>query len=200
METDSRYNVDVLVAEAHTRIGEAVDLTTLDNVRVLYLGKTGLLTDQLKSLGKLPKDQRPRAGQAINRAKKEIQKRIDERRAELERQALEVRLQSERIDVTLPGRGQASGGLHPVTRTLLRIEALFANAGCALTCPSKICYPSISKANKVGDHNLFRCSQSLKYRELLGMVDFDLDYLQSLGFSRFKLLRSRSDQADSTGF
>jgi hypothetical protein len=80
------------------------------------------------------------------------------------------------------------------------IITLFANAGCALTCPSKICYPSISKANKVGDHNLFRCSQSLKYRELLGMVDFDLDYLQSLGFSRFKLLRSRSDQANSTGF
>ena len=68
---------------------------------------------------------------------------------------------------------------------------LFANAGCALTCPSKICYPSISKANKENDASLFQCSQKLKYRELLGMQDFDLDYLQSLGFSRFKLLRSR---------
>jgi len=72
------------------------------------------------------------------------------------------------------------------------IIRLFANAGCALTCPSKICYPSISKANKVNDPSLFQCSQSLKERELLGMLDFDLDYLQSLGFHRYKLLRSRS--------
>jgi len=71
---------------------------------------------------------------------------------------------------------------------------LFANAGCALTCPSKICYPSISKANKVNDRSLFQCSQQLKYRELLGMQDFDLDNLQSLGFSRFKLLRSRKGE------
>ncbi len=68
---------------------------------------------------------------------------------------------------------------------------LFANAGCALTCPSKICYPSISKANKTGDPTLFRCSQDLKYREMLGMQDFDLDHLESLGFHRFKLLRAR---------
>lgn len=69
---------------------------------------------------------------------------------------------------------------------------LFANAGCALTCPSKICYPSISKANKTGDPTLFQCSQKLKYRELLGMQDFDLDHLEGLGFHRFKLLRARA--------
>ena len=69
---------------------------------------------------------------------------------------------------------------------------LFANAGCALTCPSKICYPSISKANKTGDKSLFQCSQQLKYRELLGMRDFDLQHLESLGFHRFKLLRARA--------
>jgi len=71
------------------------------------------------------------------------------------------------------------------------IIRLFANAGCALTCPSKICYPSVSKANKINDPSLFQCSQKLKYRELMGMIDFDLDYLQSLGFDRYKLLRSR---------
>jgi len=71
------------------------------------------------------------------------------------------------------------------------IIRLFANAGCALTCPSKICYQSISKANKTKDPSLFRCSQTLKDRDLLGMMDMDLDYLQSLGFERFKLLRSR---------
>lgn len=68
---------------------------------------------------------------------------------------------------------------------------LFANAGCALTCPSKMCYPSISKVNKTGDRDLFTCSQGLKQREQLGMIDFDLDHLQSLGFDSFKLLRAR---------
>jgi hypothetical protein len=71
------------------------------------------------------------------------------------------------------------------------IITLFANAGCALTCPSRICYPSISKANKTKDASLFQCSQKLKNRELIGMIDFDLDHLQSMGFTRFKLLRSR---------
>ncbi len=71
------------------------------------------------------------------------------------------------------------------------IIRLFANAGCALTCPSKMCYPSISKANKLKDDSLFRCSQNIKNRDQLGMIDFDLDHLQAMGFERFKLLRSR---------
>jgi hypothetical protein len=71
------------------------------------------------------------------------------------------------------------------------IITLFANAGCALTCPARICYPSISMANKTQDVSLFQCSRKLKPRELLGMIDFDLDHLQSMGFTRFKLLRSR---------
>ncbi|HFD80760.1 MAG TPA: hypothetical protein ENK05_10285 [Gammaproteobacteria bacterium] len=79
---------------------------------------------------------------------------------------------------------------------LVKIEhkeriTLFANAGCALTCPSKICYPSISKINKYRGDAEFKCSQTLKYRERHGMVDFDLEELQALGFSRFKLLRAR---------
>lgn len=75
---------------------------------------------------------------------------------------------------------------------------LFANAGCAYTCPAKICYPSISKANKTGDDSQFQCSQKLKERNTIGMYDFDLDHLQSLGFERFKLLRPR--KGDMTGF
>jgi hypothetical protein len=75
---------------------------------------------------------------------------------------------------------------------------LFANAGCAYTCPSKICYPSVSKANKEGDKSLFQCSQKMKERNTIGMFDFDLDYLQSLGFDRFKLLRPRKN--DMTGY
>lgn len=78
---------------------------------------------------------------------------------------------------------------------LIKIEnkdpiTLFANAGCALTCPSKICYPSISKINKYKGGE-FKCSQTLKYREMHGMVDFDLNKLAALGFSRFKLLRAK---------
>lgn len=68
---------------------------------------------------------------------------------------------------------------------------LFANAGCALTCPSKICYMSISKINKTGAGE-FMCSQTHKERDMLGMLDFDLDRLSAMGFSRFKVLRSRA--------
>ena len=75
---------------------------------------------------------------------------------------------------------------------------LFANAGCAYTCPAKICYPSVSKANKTGDSSLFRCSQKMKERNTIGMYDFNLEYLQSLGFERFKLLRPRP--GNQTGF
>lgn len=75
---------------------------------------------------------------------------------------------------------------------------LFANGGCAINCPSKLCYPSFSKANKTGDKSLLRCSQPLKFRELHGMQDFDLEFFQTLGFSRFKLLRPR--QSNKTGY
>ncbi len=75
---------------------------------------------------------------------------------------------------------------------------LFANAGCALTCPSKLCYPSISKINRNHGEGEFKCSQDLKYRELRGMIDFDLDALRDMGFSRFKILRSR--KGDMTGY
>ena len=75
---------------------------------------------------------------------------------------------------------------------------LFANAACAMTCPSKICYTSVSKVNKDGDISLWQCSQSLKPRDMFGMLDFDLEYLQDLGFHRFKLLRSRPGRM--TGF
>jgi len=68
---------------------------------------------------------------------------------------------------------------------------LFANAGCALTCPSKICYPSISKMNKFNGAK-FMCSQDIKHRDMIGVIDFDLQALSDLGFERFKVLRSRA--------
>jgi phenylalanyl-tRNA synthetase alpha chain len=129
MYTEAGLDLQPILDESLTAVAGATDLRNLDDVRVRYLGKSGVFTEQLKKLGSLPADQRPRAGQVINGAKQALQQAIDARRAELEAAALEARLTAERIDVTLPGRGVRSGGLHPVTRTLQRIERLFADAG-----------------------------------------------------------------------
>jgi phenylalanyl-tRNA synthetase alpha chain len=129
MSDGNAPDLDALKGSALKAIAGADDLAALDRVRVDYLGKSGRLTAQLKALGTLPKDERPAAGQAINRAKSELQAAVDVRKVDLERVALEARLATERVDVTLPGRGQQIGAAHPVTRTLERIEQLFANAG-----------------------------------------------------------------------
>ncbi|MDG5498514.1 phenylalanine--tRNA ligase subunit alpha [Marinobacter sp. BGYM27] len=122
-------NLEKLVQDGLKAVGQATDLKSLDLVRVDYLGKKGVLTQQLKSLGQLSAEERPAAGQLINQAKVQVQDAINGRRAELESSALDAKLASESIDVTLPGRGQAQGGLHPVTRTLQRIEQFFSRAG-----------------------------------------------------------------------
>ncbi len=118
-----------VVDQAKQAIADAANLQTLDQLRVNYLGKKGLLTEQLKKLGTLPHEQRREAGQEINRAKQSVQAEIESRRKILEQIELAARLATETIDVTLPGRGQALGGLHPVTRTMQRIEALFTQLG-----------------------------------------------------------------------
>ncbi len=118
-----------LTEQALTAVQDASDLRALDEVRVAYLGKSGLFTEQLKQLGKLSKEERPKAGQAINKAKQSLQKAIEARKSALEQALLEARLAEERIDVTLPGRGMDSGGLHPVTRTMMRIQEIFASGG-----------------------------------------------------------------------
>jgi phenylalanyl-tRNA synthetase alpha chain len=122
-------DLEKLVQEAVTAIEAAADLQQLDQVRVHYLGRKGLMTAQLKALGQLPADERAAAGQAVNKAKTKIQSRLEERHEDLSRAAIEARLLSETIDVTLPGRGEQPGGLHPITRTLERIEQIFAAAG-----------------------------------------------------------------------
>lgn len=122
-------NLQSLVAEALTHVEQAQDVKALDQVRVDYLGKKGVLTAQLKNLGKLSAEERPQAGAKINEAKQQVEVVIREKKAALESAALAEKLKSESIDVTLPGRGQQTGGLHPVTRTLQRIEGFFKNAG-----------------------------------------------------------------------
>jgi len=132
MSQQQDADLDRLKAQAFDAVAAAADLAALEQVRVEMLGKTGLLTAQLKSLGALPKEERPAAGQRINAAKAAVQQAIEARRQVLDEQALSARLGRERVDVTLPGRGQQPGGLHPVTRTLARIERLFASAGFAV--------------------------------------------------------------------
>lgn len=122
-------NLQSLVAEALAHVEQAQDVKALDQVRVDYLGKKGVLTAQLKTLGKLSAEERPQAGAKINEAKQQVEVVLREKKAALEGAALAEKLKSESIDVTLPGRGQQTGGLHPVTRTLQRIEGFFKNAG-----------------------------------------------------------------------
>ena len=121
--------LDELEAAAMNEVGTAADAVALDAARVRYLGKKGLLTQQLKQLGGLPAEERPAAGQAINRIKQQLQQAIEARDLELQSAALDAQLGADTIDVSLPGRGELSGGLHPVTRTLRRIERLFTPLG-----------------------------------------------------------------------
>ncbi|MGB5260753.1 MAG: phenylalanine--tRNA ligase subunit alpha [Gammaproteobacteria bacterium] len=122
-------SLEQLEQQALQEVASATDPAALDAVRVRYLGKKGSLTEQLKQLGKLPAEARPAAGQEINRVKQVVQAGIEARNAALQAEQLNERLASETIDVTLPGRGQHLGGLHPVTITMRRIEALFRPLG-----------------------------------------------------------------------
>lgn len=118
-----------LVRSAESDLARVRDLGELDQLRVHYLGKKGVLTERLKQLGRLPAEQRPQAGQAINEAKQQVQTAIEVRKQTLLAAQLEAQLASESIDVTLPGRGQIAGNLHPITRTLNRIEGFFNQLG-----------------------------------------------------------------------
>ncbi len=119
---------DVL-KQAQQSVADAADLQILDEVRVKYLGKKGEFTAQLKELGKLPGGERKAAGQLINDAKRRFQQSLEEKKQLLEAETLNAQLSSETVDVSLPGRGQQSGGLHPVTRTMQRIKELFNGLG-----------------------------------------------------------------------
>ena len=121
--------LDRIVEQGQQSVAAATDLRALDQVRVDYLGKKGVLTERMKQLGQLDASERPAAGQAINVAKQQLQQQLEARREALQQAALEAKLAAESIDVTLPGRGQQRGGEHPLRRTLRRIEALFAQMG-----------------------------------------------------------------------
>lgn len=122
-------DLQAVVEQALADVTNAADLAALDQVRVRVLGKSGVITEQLKALGKLDAAERPAAGQRINEVKQRLAAAIEARRAELESAKDENALVAGRLDVTLPGRGQAAGGLHPVTKVRMRMEALFRAAG-----------------------------------------------------------------------
>ncbi|MFM2476711.1 phenylalanine--tRNA ligase subunit alpha [Celerinatantimonas sp. MCCC 1A17872] len=121
--------LEALVSQALSQVEEAGDLAALDTVRVEFLGKKGLMTQQMQTLGKLSPQERPAAGQAINQAKQAITQAINVKREALQQAALNAKLASESIDVSLPGRANSLGGLHPVTRTIGRIEQYFSQLG-----------------------------------------------------------------------
>jgi len=125
----AELSLDELAASSLARIEAAASVTDLEQLRVDLLGKKGAITAQLKGLGVLPAEQRPAAGALINVVRDRLQSAISERRIVLDGAAVAERLARETLDVTLPGRGQHTGGLHPVTRTLERIEEFFAAIG-----------------------------------------------------------------------
>lgn len=122
-------DLESLTRSALGEVAASETLAVLDEVRVRWLGKKGLLTEQLKSLGALPAAERPAAGARINEGKQQVESAIEAARDALSRAAVEAELAAGRIDVTLPGRGEARGGVHPVTRARLRIERIFRDSG-----------------------------------------------------------------------
>lgn len=122
-------NLDGLVVTALTAIAQSSDVNSLEQLRVQYLGKKGELTQVMKMLGELSAEERPKVGVLINQAKERVLTALNDKKQSLEQAALNAKLATEKIDVTLPGRGQISGSIHPITRTLERIESFFTNIG-----------------------------------------------------------------------
>jgi phenylalanyl-tRNA synthetase alpha chain len=118
-----------LLRQALDEVAASNTLAALDEVRVRWLGKKGAFTDQLKALGALPAADRPAVGARINEAKQQFEAAVETAREDLSRAAVEAELAAGRIDVTLPGRGESRGGIHPVTRARLRIERIFRDSG-----------------------------------------------------------------------
>ena len=121
--------IEDLKAEALAALDAAATREEVESVRARFLGRQGVITEQLRGLGSLPVAERPAAGQALNQVKNALVEAARARRETLSRAAVDAELGAERIDITLPGRGQRAGGLHPVTRTLERIETFFRHLG-----------------------------------------------------------------------
>ncbi len=148
------HNIDQIVQAATAAFAATADPDALEQIKAGYLGKSGQIPGLLKGLAKLPPDERKLLGAAINRAKDAIAAALNARREAIRLLALEARLAEEALDVTLPGRGQSRGGLHPVTRTLERIEALFRSIGFAVADGPEIesDFQNFTALNTPADH------------------------------------------------
>jgi phenylalanyl-tRNA synthetase alpha chain len=122
-------DVDAIVHEALGVFAGINDADELESAKARYLGKTGAITELRKTLGKVPPEERPAMGVRFNEAKDTLEEALRARREAIQSSKLEARLKEEALDVTLPGRGQGLGGVHPVTRTLERVETLFHSLG-----------------------------------------------------------------------
>jgi len=147
-------NLEQLVQRAIDAVAGADTAATLDQVRVDYLGKKGVITQLLKGLGKLDASERPAAGAKINDAKEQVLEKLLAKKEVMENAVLEAKLLSEAIDVTLPGRGSDLGGLHPVTKTMRRIEQFFSKAGYSVEVGPEIedDYHNFEALNIPGHH------------------------------------------------
>ena len=121
--------IKAILSDATANLAAVKSMPELEQVKAKYLGKSGSLTEQLKKLGAMTPEEKKTAGALVNQAKELVESLIAEARGRISSAELEAKLNAESIDVTLPGRSAGLGGLHPVTRALERIEALFATMG-----------------------------------------------------------------------
>ena len=161
-------NLDEILKDAEREFAAAANLPILDQVKARYLGKSGAITEQMKGLGSLPADQRKLVGARINQIKDQVEALLKSRRDAIQSEELERQLAAESLDVTLPGRGEGMGGLHPVSRTLARIEQLFASIGFSVADGPEIEIPVADGA------------EWLRRGEAVVAVAFTLDPLQRL--------------------
>lgn len=124
--------LEALLAEMMAAVHGAADLEALEQVRVAALGKKGRVTEQMKTLGAMSPEDRKAAGAALNRVKDELATALDARKAELAEAALDARLAAECVDVTLPGRPEEMGRIHPISQTMDEITAIFGQMGFAV--------------------------------------------------------------------
>ncbi len=122
-------SLENIKAEAIVAIEAASDIAALEELRVSYLGKKGALTSLLKNLGQLSAEERPKAGAEINAVKQQLNDQLNARKESLQGAALAAQLAEESIDITLPGRRAEAGSLHPITRTIQRMETFFSAMG-----------------------------------------------------------------------
>lgn len=131
-------DLDEIITEAITILNSIDNAIELEQVKARYLGKGGVLTELLKGLGKLAPEDRPIMGSRINQAKQQFEVALNRRRQAIQEEKMEAQLSAEALDVTMPGRGVGVGGLHPITRTMNRIESLFHSLGFAVASGPEI--------------------------------------------------------------